>query len=167
MENAISGLIIIGVLVLALLGLTESSLSTQAALAETTRLMQTRTLDQARTDITPLSATTSILGDTVDITLKNTGHTKLADFAHWDVILQYTDTFGAEHSEWYPYATKWMKQIYLTAPSSLEVIEPNIFNPGEEMVIEVPVAFTIGSGTTNVAAISTPNGVTATAIFNH
>jgi hypothetical protein len=166
MENAITGLIIISVIVLAILGLTESSLSTQAALSEATRAMNSRLADQARTNIAVLSAEASMDGDAVYVTIKNSGTAKLADFEHWDVILEYADTLLAPHVEWHAYG-QWFKQIYLSAPTTLEKIEPNILNPGEELVITVPVLFTIGGGTTNVATVATPNGISVTTVFAH
>jgi archaellum component FlaF (FlaF/FlaG flagellin family) len=164
MENAIAGLIIIGVLILAILGLTQSSLSTQAAMADAIRAMEMRLTDQGRTNLSGLSGSTSSLGDAVFITVKNTGSTKLADFEHWDVILDYTDLASTPHTEWHAYGN-WTKQIYIDAPATLERIEPSILNPGEEMVITVPVSFTIGTGTINSAIVATPNGITASATF--
>jgi archaellum component FlaF (FlaF/FlaG flagellin family) len=166
MENAITGLIIISVIVLAILGLTEGALSAQAALAEAGRTMQDRLAEQSRTNIAVLNVESSLGGDAVYITLKNTGTTKLADYEHWDVILEYADTLLAQHVEWHAYG-QWFKQIYVSAPGTLEKIEPNILNPGEEMVITVPVLFTIGGGTSNVATVATPNGIASTAVFVH
>lgn len=164
MENALTGLIIISVMVLAILGLAESSLNAQASVAEATRTMQTRLADQTRTNLQALSATTSSLGDMVYITVRNTGSTKLADFEHWDVIVEYTDLALQDHANWYAYGV-WLRQIYQTAPVTLEKIEPNILNPGEEMVITVPLPFTIAAGASNVATVATPNGIAASVIF--
>lgn len=164
MENAISGLIIIGVLVLAMLGLSEGALSAQTSLAEAIQHMQARLTEQSRTNLAGLSANLSGLGSTLYITIKNTGTTRLADFDDWDVIVAYTDTVLGGHVDWYPYGT-WSRQIYLTAPTTLEVLEPNILNPGEEMVISVPLASTVGSPTINTATVTTPNGVSVTTVF--
>src|SRR5512135_1190061 len=127
MENALTGLIIMSVMVLSILGLTQGSLTAQANVAETTRLMQDRLSDQARTELQAVSASTSALGDTVYITVKNTGSTKLADFEHWDVIVDYIDLSLATHANWYSYGA-WLRQIYQSAPDTLEKIEPNILN---------------------------------------
>jgi hypothetical protein len=163
MENALTGIIIIGVMILAILGLSEGALSAQANLAEASRAMQERLTDQARTDLTMLSVSVSGMDYTwVDITVKNTGNLKLADFSHWDVILTYTDFTSAVHADWH---SNWTKQIYTTATSDLEKIEPGILNPGEEMVISVQVSSTIKAGATNVVTVGTPNGITATASF--
>jgi archaeal flagellar protein FlaF len=163
MENALTGIIIIGVMILAILGLSQGTLMAQAGIADATRLMQTRLADQARTSVQALSASTSVLGDMVYITIKNTGSAKLADFAHWDVILTYPGSLPETQVEWHAIQSK---QIYLTAASGQpEIIEPGILNPGEEMVIYVDVLFDVGLGTTNVATVSTPNGITASTIF--
>ncbi len=164
MENALTGIIIIGVMILAILGLTQGSLAAQGGIAEATRQMEVRLADQAQTGLTALSASTSGLGNTVYITVKNTGNTKLADFTHWDVIVEYTDVGLTTHTDWYAYGA-WLEQIYQTAPVTLEKIEPNILNSGEEMVITVPVDFTIATGSTNVATVATPNGIVVSVIF--
>jgi len=110
-------------------------------------------------------------GNRVDITLRNSGNVKLADFSQWDVILQYTDFGATPRLGWFTYSSgagapgQWTKDIYQIATSSPEVFDPGILNPGEEMVIKVQVNYTVGSGTTNRAAIATPNGITASAVF--
>lgn len=56
--------------------------------------------------------------------------------------------------------------IYLDAGGSVvEVFEPGIFNPDEEMVIQVKIDPAVGGGTTNMVTLSTPNGVSASAAF--
>lgn len=170
MENVISALIVIALLVLAIVGLSQVSISSQASIAKSSGLMQERTGDRARTNITPLSAQTASLGSQVLVTLKNIGSTKLADFDEWDVILQYSD--GTNNwAKWYPNGNgtnQWSETIYLNASSqTAEVIEPGIFNPGEEMVLTVVVSPTVGTGTTNLAVITTPNGISASTVFTN
>jgi len=165
MENALTGIIIIGVMILAILGLSEGALSAQANLAEASRAMQERMIDQARTGLQILGANTSGVGNTVNITVKNTGTTKLADLEHWDVILDYTSVTGNRVS-WYAYGN-WTAQNYVSAASSTyEVLEPNILNPGEEMIISVSVGIAVNAGSTNVAIVSTPNGITVSTTFS-
>jgi len=166
METVITALIVIGLMVLSILGLTERSLSGQAALAEANRLMQERVAERSRTELTVVSATTTVFGDYVEVTLKNTGFTKLADFDQWDVILQYTDGSGDQHIDWYGYPAQWTSHIYqATSPPTSEVFDPGILNPGEEIVLQVGVSPAVGTGTTNLATAATPNGITATAVF--
>ena len=171
METAITALIVISLLVLSILMVTERSLSAQASFSESLRQMQDGIEERSRTGVTPIKAETKNSGATVEITLKNTGNAKLADFGRWDVILEY-DTGGGWQTRWYSYsspasANQWtVAGIYLNAATpTAEVFEPNIFNPGEEMVIQVSVSPVVGSSTTNRATIATPNGISASTVF--
>lgn len=170
METAITSAILIGVLVLAVVGLSSHVFATQAAISDATLAMQEREGERQRTQLKPLGVTTSAQGDFVQVTLRNTGSTKLADFDEWDVILHYSD--GANTlTSWYPYGTQvnnWSEQLFTTAdPATPEVIEPGIFNPGEEIVVTINVSPALGTGTTDLVAVSTPNGVTTSEVFVH
>jgi hypothetical protein len=167
METAITALIVISVLMLSVLALSERSLSAQATISEAAGAMQERLGERARTDLAPMSATTTPGGDYVAVTLRNAGSTRLADFNQWDVILQYTDGAGGYHVTWYPYSSKWTKTIYMDASAGIvEVVEPGILNLGEEIVVLVGVSpYVVGTGTTNLATISAPNGVCASSVF--
>jgi flagellar protein FlaF len=163
METAITALIVIGVMVLAILGLSNYSLSAQAAISGSSRAMQEREGERARTNLTVLGAATSEQGDYVQVTLKNSGLTKLADFEKWDMILEYSDGLDRQ-IRWYPYGgdvNQWSQQI------SPEVFDPGILNPGEEMVMTVRVSPPVATSTTNLATITTPNGITASTVFTH
>jgi hypothetical protein len=174
METVVSALIVIALLILAIVGLAQVSISSQASIAQSAGLMQERTGDRARTNITSLGAQTSVLDGTTDavqITLKNSGSTKLSDWAQWDVILQYTNATNNPTVKWYPAgdgSNQWSATIYSNASTqNPEVIEPDIFDPGEEMVITVKVSPSVGEGTANLAVIATPNGITASTVFTN
>jgi hypothetical protein len=163
MDTAIAGLIVITILVLSMLTLFHGFLSAQDTIFASWRQMEGRMSERARTDLSPIGAETTPLGNAVQITLKNEGDTKLADFDQWDVILQYTDGDGHLSTLWCPLGSgqnQWTKTID-------DLFEPGILNPGEEMVIEAFVSPAVGSPSTNVATIATPNGITATAVFTH
>jgi archaellum component FlaF (FlaF/FlaG flagellin family) len=165
METAIASLILLVVMVLSMLGLSMQSMTAQAAIMQATQVMQQRESDQAHTSLTPLAAEVTPLGDYVQVTLKNTGSTKLADFNQWDVILHYTDALGSEQLAWFAYPAQWTAQIYQVATGTPEVFDPGILNPGEEVVVMIGVPSLVGSGTVNQVTIGTPNGVTASTIF--
>ena len=75
---------------------------------------------------------------------------------------------------WYPYVSgplgnnQWtVKGIYTDAAASQpEVFEPGIFNPGEELVVQLQLLPTIGMTTTNMIIIGTANGVTVPTLVN-
>jgi hypothetical protein len=169
MENVITAVIVIGLLILAILGLSERSFSSQSLISESSQVMQERAGDRARTALAATDATTT--GSVVQITMKNTGGTKLADWPHWDVMLQYTSS-GAQQVKWYPYtsgAGGWRQQIFTSlSPLAPEAIEPGILNPGEFLVIQIDQSgLPVDNSTTNLATIVTPNGIAATSIFTH
>jgi flagellar protein FlaF len=170
METAITSAILIAVLILAVVGLSGQVFATQAAISDASLAMQEREGERLRTGLTPLGATVSPLGDSVQVTLRNTGSTKLTDFVKWDVILHYSDGVNTL-TNWYSYGSdtnQWREQLFATAsPPVPEVIEPGIFDPGEEMVVTINVSPAVGAGTTNQIAVSTPNGVTTSAVFTH
>jgi len=163
MDTAIAGLIVITILVLAMLTLFHSFLSAQDTVSVSWQQMAGRMEERARTDLSPIGAETTPLGNAVEIMLSNEGDTKLADFEQWDVILQYTDGDGLVTTTWCSFGSgqnQWTKTID-------DLFEPGILNPGEEMVIQALVSPGIGSPSTNIATVATPNGITATAVFTH
>ncbi|MCR4406674.1 MAG: flagellin [Anaerolineae bacterium] len=169
MDTAITALIIITLLILVVLTLSEQYLLAQDIISESWQRMEARMDEQARTDLTPVGATTLSGGSVVEVTLRNDGTTKLADFDQWDVILQYRGIDGGYYATWYPYGlgqNEWsVYDIFLDAPTTPEVFEPDILNPGEEVVIWVSVAPAVGEGTTNLATVVTPNGISASIHF--
>jgi len=168
METVISTVIMIALLLMLILGLSQNIFSSQALLSESSQQLQVRLQDQSRTVLAPAGATTSPTGNSVTLIFQNTGTTKLTDFQNWDVLLQYTDGVGSAHVQWYPYPSQWVAQIYQTvSPPVLEVVEPGILDPGEYLAVAVSVSPTVGTGTTNLATIAAPNGVTATTVFTH
>jgi len=165
MESVITAILMVSLLVLLIFGLAHYLLASQAQISDATREMQERLTERTRTDITTVGVEVTPAGDYVEVTLKNAGQTKLADFEYWDVILQYTDGSNGQHVQWYAFASQWNYQIYQSLAPSLEVIEPGILNPGEYLRLQVNVSPPIGMGTTNLATVATPNGIAATAVF--
>jgi len=167
METALPAVIIIGLLILASLIMSEQMLSSQDAVSASWREMQERAEERARTDLAPVGAETLSAGYVVSITLSNDGGTKLADFDQWDVILQYDD--GSVR--WYPFgqsSDEWqVAGIYLDASEvTAEAFEQDIFNPGEEMVIQVSLSLATRAPLgTHLATVATPNGITASTVF--
>ena len=161
METSIAALIILTVVLFGVLTLTHAYLSAQDTILESWREMEERLGERARTQISSVGAETKNNGLTVEVTLRNEGDTKLADFDQWDVIVQY-DTGGGQRFKWLSYVTgvpvldQWSEDIG-------EVFEPGIFNPGEVMTITIGVSPAITP--TGQAIIATPNGITTSAAF--
>jgi hypothetical protein len=122
-----------------------------------------------RTELTPLS-TSLPSGNTLDIILENSGQTRLADFDRWDVIIQYYDDTATYHVVWLPYTedtlgdNEW-QVTWIRVDGVDEVFEPNVLNPKEQIKIRAQLNPAPGSGTTNLAVVSTPNGIAASTYF--
>lgn len=165
MDTAITGLIVIAVLLLAVTTISERYFSAQDTILESWQEMEERMSERARTRLSPVGAETKPGGGTVEVTLRNEGEVKLADFEQWDVILQYHGDDGC-HVEWYPFGEWTVEGIYLDASETItETFEPNILNPGEEAVIWISVSPPVFVSSTNMATVATPNGITASAVF--
>ncbi len=172
MDTALTGLIVIMVFLLVVLLLFHGFLSAQEAVVESWQDMEKRMEERIRTDLSPLGTETSLGGTYVDVTLGNEGDVKLADFAQWDVIVQYSGSDGGDHVKWLPYnqlTDGWtVEGIYVDASTSTdEVLDLDILNPGEEMVIQLWLSPTVKSPSINCATIATPNGITASTVFTH
>jgi len=115
------------------------------------------------TDITYVSANTTEGGGQVEVLIRNDGDESLAYFENWDVIVRYQNGTVS----WVPYTTSspgWtVENIYLGGGA--EVFEPNILNPMETMKIVISLDPVAEQGTTNLATVSTPNGVSTQATF--
>lgn len=175
METAISVLIVLTVVLFSALTISHSYLSSVSAISGSWLEMMERLGERARTHISPLGAET-IDEDTVEVTLRNEGDTKLADFDQWDVIVQYERIGGGNVVKWLSYDNvepesncnpswfgwnQWCKDI----KDIEDVFEPHIFNPGEVMTITIGLGIQIGQPTTNTVTIATPNGISATTVF--
>jgi archaellum component FlaF (FlaF/FlaG flagellin family) len=173
METAIAALIILAIVLFGVLTMTQVYLSSQDAILESWREMEERLGERARTDLAAVGAKTIEPGYTVTVTLRNEGSTKLADFNHWDVIVQYDREGSGNVVKWLSYVDvdpesncnpswfgldQWCKDIG-------DVFEPKIFNPEEAMTITIGLTIQIGQPTTNTVIIATPNGISASAVF--
>jgi hypothetical protein len=172
MESAIVSLICIALIILGGMTLSQGFLSSMDSSSVGLEEMSERAEEIMRTELTPLKAELPS-ADTLEVTLRNSGQTKLSTFASWDNIVQYYDSGGIYHVDWLPYTEgtpgndTWTdKGIYLDAElGTAEAFEPGILNPGEEMVIEVKLANSVGEDTTNLIVVTTPNGIPASISF--
>jgi len=179
MESAISSLIIFAVGLFAAVTLSYTYLETQDSLWTAGQIRQAEILERDRTEIDIQSTETQDNGSVVKVVIQNSGHIKLADFDHWDVVVEYYSEGLAEEDPdiyqvaWLPYTSEalddmqWtVSGIYVDASTlTPEVFEPGILNPDEEMVIQAKLAPTVGMTTTNRITISSLNGIDISSHF--
>ena len=174
MESAIAAIIIISIALFGILSTAQHYLSAQDAIISSWRGMEARMEQRNRTNLLPTRSVINGAGDRVDITVRNVGSTKLADFQQWDVFVQYYTGSSAYLIKRIPYTANispgndmWtVIGIYVDAAAvKPEMFEPGILNAGEEMVLRIKLAVPIGAGTSNSATIVTANGISASTVI--
>lgn len=167
MENALTGLIVITLLLLVAFTIGQAYLTTQSAILESWQGMEERMGDRFRTKLSPLQAEVSVGGYSVEVTLQNDGNTKLADFERWDVIVQYHEVGGGYIQRWLPYDELGGDNSWLVdfSAGSMNTIEPRILNPGEQMIIRITLNPAVAMGTANWITAAAPNGISASIAF--
>jgi hypothetical protein len=170
METALVSIICIALIVFG--GMTMSQGFMTSVDASTTGLEEMGQRDETimRTELTSVDTSISANG-TLEITIENSGHTKLADFDKWDVIVQYYDGASNYNTTWLPYVSgapgnnQWTVS-WIQLNGAAEIFEPNVFNPGEQLKITAQIDPSAGAGTTNMAVVATPNGIPLSTYFS-
>jgi len=162
MENLFITIVCVALILLGTVSYATSSLSAVDVVAGSLKETTEQAMEIGRTDITATEATT-VNGTEVEVTLSNSGNTALRNFSKWDVIIRYQN--GT--TQWIPYSAAvpgWsINGIFLNG--SPEVFEPGIFNPAETLEINVSLSPAVADNTTNLAVISTDNGVNTRITF--
>ena len=175
MANLIVILFAVLAIVTGAVSLTGAALGSASSASDAWNHKTERIGDAGRTELTLINADISGSGENIDISIRNTGQTALTDFSWWDVLIQYYDTANNKNlnAAWLTNATtspvsgQWaVEGIYLDAANAIaEVYEPNVLNPGEEMIIRANISPAIPTQTDNQVTIATPNGIRLTAPF--
>ncbi|MFZ0545851.1 MAG: hypothetical protein WAM60_10465 [Candidatus Promineifilaceae bacterium] len=170
MENVLAAFIIITIVLFALLSLFQAFVNAQDVLQSSWQEAEILREDRLRTDISAQTAEVKSVGALIEVVIVNDGDTKLTDFDQWDVIVQHYSASDTYSINWMSYVDVEPSQyewtvvgLYLDDAATIEeVYEPEIFNPGERMLIRTKVWPPMGPNKTSMITISTPNGVTTT-----
>jgi archaellum component FlaF (FlaF/FlaG flagellin family) len=173
METAFVSIICVALMVIGGMTMSQGFLSSVDSTTNNIQTLSHRDEDIMRTNITVLSASQTA-ANTLLVTVKNNGQTKLSSFEKWDVIIHSEDASAQKHVSWLPYDgvspgnNEWyVDGIYQNAADKIaEVFEPGILNPDEEAVFKCQIDPPVGAGTVNLVSVSTPNGVTVSKAFN-
>jgi len=173
MSNAIVALVVIALMLVATLTWSQAAFSSLDSASQSLKQTTQTTQEVARTDITVMRAQRN--GSFVEVYVLNSGKVHLAQFANWDVLVQYYDASGSYYIVHLPYTVdsnpgnnRWtVASIYSNSSlTKQEVFEPGILNPGEVLFLKLKLVPSPGSGTTNMVTVSTANGVVASAQFS-
>ncbi len=104
--------------------------------------------------------------DGVDIlvSLKNIGSTKIGDYEYMDLIVRYYNSSGTIITIWVPYQeenTTLASNHWKVHSISPDLINPGIFDPGEEIELQVRLNASdpIKNESKNWVQITTPEGI--------
>ena len=177
MANVIVSLFAFALIIVAVVTLASASFSSASRVSLSWDRMVQRDGDVARAELTLIAADLVPTSTNVDISVRNSGQTALRDFPNWDIVISYYATSSNQglSVSWLPYTTssppssgQWtVSGVYMDAGTlDPEVYDPNVFNPGEEMIVRVNVTPSIPSDTDNLVTIGAPNGVKVAAPFS-
>lgn len=161
MENAIVSLLCIALFLVGILNLAGTSFSIADKVSSSWKQAEEQRYDIRQTEIATVNATVPDASH-VEITIMNEGAVSLGDFDRWDVIIRYQDGTAV----WLPYNSVpgWTVDS-ISFEGSPEAFDPNILNSGEEMLLILSLDPPLPPKSTAEAAISTPRGITARAMF--
>ncbi|MFN8449871.1 MAG: cadherin-like domain-containing protein [Anaerolineae bacterium] len=170
MEQIIVAVILIFLLLFGVLTLTNALLQAQSTLEVSWEEMNSRASQDQNTAISPVGLRILNAGSEIEVTIRNSGATKLADYDRWDVFVEYTE--GDAESPVYhagrlaydsaaPASNEWTDDtIYIDKDLDIpESYETGIFNPGEQLTLLLNVSPAVGVGQGAHVTVSTENGI--------
>jgi archaellum component FlaF (FlaF/FlaG flagellin family) len=182
MENVLSAFIIIFVLLFGALSLSHAAIASQEVISQTQSEISDRMADRMHTALELVEAKTTRNRTVFEVTLRNSGSVRLADFEQWDVIARYDSgnlrvqyltldtTFNInadpDMAQDLLALQSWSAHIYLDASDRAEEsVDPGMWNPGEELVLWIKVSPPAVQGSPVEVALATANGVGITINF--
>jgi hypothetical protein len=172
METVLISIVCIALLVFAGMTMSQGFMTSVDASSAGLNEVGARTETMMRTRLTPISTNLDLVSgpDPLEIVLENTGQTKMADFSEWDVIVQYYDASSNYIVKWLPYSAgggtnKW-DVGWIRLNGGAETFEPNVLNPGEQIMLETSLDPSANATATGMVVISTPSGITCTTYFS-
>jgi hypothetical protein len=173
MSNAIVALVVIALMLTAALTWSQTAYTSFDSVSQALKQTTQTTQEVSRTDIRVIDAQTQ--GGFVEVSVLNNGEVHLAQFAKWDVLVQYYDAAGEYHISQLSYTenpspgdSQWTIVNIYTDESlgQKEIFEPGILDPGEVMLMRLSLNPLPGVATTNFVTVSSANGVATSAQFN-
>lgn len=171
MENVLSAIVVVFVIMFAVLTLSQAFVEAQDELGTTLMEMDARLDENAQALLLPVDAWLTEDKSVAALVFRNSGAARLTDFDRWDLMVEYYDSQETPglHIAWLPYSAavpfdgEWtVGGLYLNAAEArAEAIEPGILNPGEEILLLARLSPQIGIGRTLQVSLATGSGTTA------
>jgi len=178
METVLAAFVVVFVILFAALSLSYAVVSSQGVLQAAQSQMEARLSAQTHTALQFVGARTMDNRTLIELTLRNTGSTRLAGFDRWDVIVKSAgESSGVAQIEYLsPDAAlgigadyeavrstlagaSWAASLFADAASGIaEFAEPAILNAGEEMIVWARPAQVIEPGSVVEISVASEHG---------
>ncbi|HXY74213.1 MAG TPA: hypothetical protein VEH58_02710 [Dehalococcoidales bacterium] len=161
METIFVSLISIILIIASSMTLTINWMKSTDKVATSWRQMVTQSLEISKTSITALPPQ-SYHDGVLEISVANNGQISLSDFSKWDVIVEYESgesTYLSYSSGQVPEENRWFVSGILSSNNRPEIFNPNVLDPGEQLVINFIPSEDLLVGQSCRITVSTQNGV--------
>jgi hypothetical protein len=165
MEHAIPSLIIGALLLVASAFTAQGNLRNYDRMGQSLKQMELRLGENAQAHFTIADATLDPAGDTLSVSLRNDGQTRLALYDRVDVIVSYATALGPSRA-WLPYTPAVLDPNSWTLASIADdSFEPGLLNPGETGTLLIELSPAAVPGGTHRIVIASETGAVASAPF--
>lgn len=178
METVLAAFVVVFVIVFAALSLSAAVITSQEALSAAQSEADARLAEQGRTALQVVGARTVANRTLIELTLRNSGSTRLAEFDRWDVIVRSTGEVGSAPLITYLYpapalapgaayedardalsGATWAAGLFADAQAEMdELAQPDILNAGEEIIVWARAPHVIAPGSAIEVALATEYG---------
>jgi hypothetical protein len=165
-DSAIPSLLIGALLLLASSFLARSGIQSYDQLGTSLRAMEVRLNQQSSTRLSVTGVSLDAARDTLSVSLRNDGQSRLAAFDKLDVIVTYYTSATARVTEWLPWSAAVAAGAWTVAGILSDTYEPGILNPGEIAEIQIELGSAVHPGTTNLIVIGSETGSTVSTPFS-
>ena len=166
MENAIPALLLGAILIVASSLMARGSIQSYDRLGQSIKATETLVAERVQTRLAISDAVLDPERDTLTLSLRNEGQTRIAVYERVDVIVTYYTASGSALSAWLAYtpgspaANNWS----ITSIAD-DAFEPGLLNTGETAQLQVELGIPAGSGYTHRIVIASEAGAVTSAPF--
>jgi archaellum component FlaF (FlaF/FlaG flagellin family) len=165
MENALPSLIIGALMLVAASFFANSTFRSYDQLGASMKASEVRLGERATTRLSISSANLDGARDTLTVSLRNDGQTRLGTYDKLDVIVTYYTSATDRLTAWFPFADAVSANAWTLVAIADDTYEPGILNPGETAQIAIELGGAVEPGKTNLIVISSEAGSTVSAPF--
>ena len=167
MEHAIPALVIAAIIVVGGVVLADATRGSLETVDESWRDIEAISEERLGTELTVVSTDVTDGGATVTLVLGNEGRTAIAEPSYMDLIINYDGTDTERYVVWLPYTESSPPgdNEWTVDSISGDYRNPGMFDPGEEMTIQIHLNPATDAGPDRWLVLATETGVSYNIYF--